>query len=104
MVSACKAAFTCCIPQGRVNVPEGKDPKAALPPDVRKGCAFPKACALTNLSARLEGSAFQPSGRGKGGGFHRKARGFPHIRRQSRFIPDFEATLRHTESALASLY
>jgi len=59
---------------------------------VRKGFAFPGACAVTDPSARLEGLAFQPSGGVKGGGLRRKARGFPHIRRQSRFFPDFDAT------------
>ena len=60
--------------------------------------AFPRACALTNPSARLEGSAFQPSGGEKRGCLRRKARGFPQGRRQSRFgmlaFGAFDATLR----------
>ncbi len=31
------------LPQGRVKVPEVEDRKAALPPDVREGFAFPRA-------------------------------------------------------------
>ena len=34
--------------QGRVKVPETQQPEAALPPDVRKGFAFPRASALTD--------------------------------------------------------
>jgi hypothetical protein len=45
--------------------------------------------------------AFPPSGGGKGGGLRRKARGFPQSRRQSRFFPDFDATL--TRGAASSV-
>ncbi|MGB9486373.1 MAG: hypothetical protein WCD04_09725, partial [Terriglobia bacterium] len=38
-------------------------------------------------SSRAEGK--------KGGCLRRKARGFPHSRRQSRFFRDFDATLPH---------
>jgi hypothetical protein len=53
-------------------------------------------------SARLEGSAFRLSG-GRRGERGRKARGFPQVRRQSRFVTDVDATLEGRLFSLSSL-
>jgi hypothetical protein len=60
-----------------------------------KAFAFPRASALTTPL----GWKAQPSSRGGGkeGGLRRKARGFPHGRRRSRFSPDFDADLNTKE-------
>jgi hypothetical protein len=60
---------------------------------VRKGFASPRACALTNPLRSAGRLSLPAERRVKGGGLRRKARGFPHSRRQSRFFPDFDATL-----------
>jgi hypothetical protein len=69
----CDLLFLEALPEGRVKVLEGQHPKAALPTDLRKGSVFPGASTHTNLSARLEGSAFQPSRELKGRSLRRKA-------------------------------
>src|SRR5208337_815086 len=65
-----------------------------MPSDGRKGFAFPRASCLTiplSSTGRLS-LPVEPRGE-MGGGPSRKARGFPHVRRHSRFSPDVDTTL-----------
>ena len=60
---------------------------------MRKGFAFPKASALTTSRLGWKAEPSSRAGVQKGGCLGRKARGFPHGRRQSRFFRGIDATL-----------